>query len=70
MDTADKDRHIGMPFLLLVATRGGPPSQELPNVWRRYASNLVDAQPLPTGHHMQEDAPDGVYDRLVKFFAM
>src|SRR5215510_9742552 len=68
MDTADKDRKIGMPFLLLVATRGGEPSQELPTVWRRYASNLVDAQPLPTGHHMQEDAPDQIYDLFVKFF--
>ena len=70
MDTADKDRKIGMPFLLLVATRGGPPSEELPTVWRKFASNLVDAQPLPTGHHMQEDAPDQVHDRFVKFFTV
>jgi haloacetate dehalogenase len=68
IDSADKDRKIGMPFLLLVATRGGEPSQEMPNVWRRYASNLVDAVPLPTGHHMQEDAPDQIHDLFVKFF--
>jgi haloacetate dehalogenase len=68
MDTADKDRKIGMPLLLLVATRGGPPSVEMPTVWGKFASNLVDAQPLPTGHHMQEDAPDQIYDRFVKFF--
>jgi haloacetate dehalogenase len=68
MDTADKDRTIGMPLLLLVATRGEPPSDELPTVWRNFASNLVDAQPLPTGHHMQEDAPDQIHDRFVKFF--
>jgi hypothetical protein len=42
----------------------------LPAVWRKFASNLVDAQPLPTGHHMQEDDPDGVYAQFVKFFAV
>jgi haloacetate dehalogenase len=68
MDTADKDRQIGMPLLLLVATRGQPASEELPTVWRKFASNLVDTQPLPTGHHMQEDAPDQIYDHFVKFF--
>jgi hypothetical protein len=32
--------------------------QYLPTVWRKFASSLVDAQPLPTRHHMQEGAPD------------
>jgi haloacetate dehalogenase len=68
MDIADKDRQIGMPFMLLFGTRGAPPSQEYPTVWRKFASNLVDAQPLPTGHYMQEEAPDQVYDHFVKFF--
>src|SRR5580693_3890760 len=68
MDTADKDRQIGMPLLILWGTRGAPPTQEYPTVWRKYASNLVDAQPLPTGHYLQEEAPDQVYDHLVKFF--
>ena len=68
MDLADKDRQIGMPFLLLFGTRGAPPSQEYLTVWRRFASNLADAQPLPTGHYMQEEAPDQVYDHFVKFF--
>ena len=70
MDTADKDRQIRMPFLYLFATRGAPPTQELPTVWRKFASNLVDAHPLPTGHPMQEDAPDGVYEQFVKFFTV
>jgi haloacetate dehalogenase len=68
MDTADKDRQIGMPMLLLFGTRGAPPSEEYPTVWRKYASNLVGAEPLPTGHYMQEEAPDQVYDQFVKFF--
>jgi haloacetate dehalogenase len=68
MDTADKDRQIGMPLLILWGTRGQPPTQEFPTVWRKFASNLVDAQPLPTGHYLQEEAPDRVYDHFVKFF--
>jgi haloacetate dehalogenase len=68
MDTADKDRQIATPLLVLWGTRGLPPTDEYPTVWRKYASNLVDAQPLPTGHYLQEEAPDRVYDYFVKFF--
>ena len=68
MDSADKDRQIGMPLLILWGTRGAPSTQEFPTVWRKFASNLVDAQPLPTGHYLQEEAPDQVYDHFVKFF--
>jgi hypothetical protein len=45
-----------------------PPTQEYPTVWRKFASNLVDAQPLPTGHVLQAEAPDRVYDHFVEFF--
>jgi haloacetate dehalogenase len=68
MDTADKDKQIPMPLLILWGTRGQPPSQEFPTVWKKYASNLVDAQPLPTGHYLQEEAPDQVLDYFFKFF--
>jgi haloacetate dehalogenase len=69
MDSADKDRQIGMPLLVLWGTRGQPPTQEYPTVWKKYASNLVDAQPLPTGHYLQEEAPDRVIEHLLKFLA-
>jgi haloacetate dehalogenase len=68
MDAADKDRQIGMPLLILWGTRGAPPTDEFPRVWGRFASNLVAAEPLPTGHYLQEEAPDQVYDHFVKFF--
>ena len=29
---------------------------------------IVDTPSLPTGHHIQEDAPDQVHDHFVKFF--
>ena len=67
-DTAEKDRRIVTPLLVLWGTRGAPPTQEYPTVWRRFASNLVDAQPLPTGHALQVEAPDRVYDHFIKFF--
>jgi haloacetate dehalogenase len=67
-DTAEKDRRIATPLLVLWGTRGAPPTQEYPTVWRRFASNLIDAQPLPTGHALQVEAPDRVYDHFIKFF--
>jgi haloacetate dehalogenase len=67
-DTAEKDRQIATPLLVLWGTRGAPPTQVYPTVWRRFASNLVDAQPLPTGHALQVEAPDRVYDHFIKFF--
>jgi haloacetate dehalogenase len=68
MDSADKDRQITMPVLILWGTRGQPPTDVFPTVWRKFARNLVDVQPLPTGHYLQEDAPDQCYDHFVKFF--
>ena len=68
MDTADKDRQITMPVLILWGSRGQPPGDVYPTVWRKYASNLVDVQPLSTGHYLQEEAPDQCYDHFVKFF--
>ena len=67
-DMAEKDRKIALPLLILWGTRGAPPTQEYPTVWRRFASNLVDAQPLPTGHALQVEAPGPVYDHFIKFF--
>jgi haloacetate dehalogenase len=68
MDAADKDRKIATPLLVLWGTRGAPPTDEYPTVWRKYASNLIDIQPLPSGHYLQEEQPDRVYDYCVKFF--
>jgi haloacetate dehalogenase len=68
MDMAEKDRRMATPLLILWGTRGRPPTQEYPTVWRQFADNLVDAQPLPTGHALQVEAPDAVYDHFVKFF--
>ena len=68
MDKADKDKPISTPLVVLWGTRGSTPTDEYPTVWRKYASNLVDIQPLPSGHYLQEEQPDRVYDTCVKFF--
>jgi haloacetate dehalogenase len=68
MDTADKDRRIATPLLILWGTRGVPPTDEYPSVWRKYASNLVAAESFNSGHYLHWDVADQVYDRFVKFF--
>jgi haloacetate dehalogenase len=55
MDTADKDRQIGMPLLILWGTRGAPPTQEYPTVWRKYASNLVAGSGRRSLHQILHD---------------
>jgi len=63
-------RQIGMRLFILWGTRGAPPTQEYPTVWRKFASNLVDAQPLPTGHYLMEKAPDRIIEHFLKFFTV
>jgi haloacetate dehalogenase len=68
MDAADKDRPITTPLMVLWGTRGQAPTDEYPTVWRKYASNLVSIEPVPTGHYIQEEVPDLCLDRFFKFF--
>jgi haloacetate dehalogenase len=69
LDSADKDRKIATPLLLVWATRGAPASPDSAKMWRDFASNIVDIQSVSSGHHMQEEAPEQVYEHLAKFFA-
>src|SRR5262245_41296570 len=68
MDQADKDKQITTPLLVLWGTRGTPPSDEYPTVWRKFARNLVTIEPLATGHYIQEEMPEQCLDRFFKFF--
>ena len=38
MDAADKDKQIATPLLVLWGTRGAPPTDEFPTVWRKFAT--------------------------------
>src|SRR5215475_10130720 len=62
MDAADKDRQIGMPILVLWGTRGAPPWHESRRVRSELVSTLRGWRSRPTGHSIQEKAPDTVID--------
>src|SRR5262245_28249428 len=68
MDAADKDKKIATPLLVLWGTRGAPPTDEYPTVWRKFASNLETIEPLATGHYIQEEMPEQCLDRFFKLF--
>jgi haloacetate dehalogenase len=69
MDTADKDKKITTPLLILWGARGPNRTDEFINVWNRFATNIEGFDGLPSGHYMQEEVPDRVYDHFVKFFS-
>ena len=70
MDTADKDKKVTQPLLLVWGARGQSEerSEAFVNVWRDYADNIVDTDPLQCGHYIQEEVPDQIYDHFTKFF--
>ena len=70
MDTADRDRKIEMPLLLLWGARGHPPerAQEFLAVWKRYATNIEAHEAIACGHYIQEEVPDKVLDHFRRFF--
>jgi len=70
MDAADRGRKIATPLLVLWGTRGAPPTDEYPRVWREYASNIVAAESFNSGHYLHWDVADQVYDRFVRFFTV
>jgi haloacetate dehalogenase len=67
MDSADKDRKIATPALILWGAQGPERSDEFLNVWRKFASD-VSGEGLPCGHYMQEEVPDLVYRHFTDFF--
>jgi haloacetate dehalogenase len=71
MDTADKDRKLAMPLLLLWGARGHPPerAREFVDIWKQYATQIAAYEPLPCGHYMQEEMPEQIFDHFRKFFA-
>lgn len=67
MDTADKDRKITMPALILWGANGVDRNDEFLDIWKKYATD-VRGQGLPSGHYMQEEVPDRIYQHFVEFF--
>jgi haloacetate dehalogenase len=73
MDTKDFEagRKIGMPVLLLWGATGGVGRNSKPSpgeIWQRYASNIVAAKAMPSGHYLSEEAPAETTAALREFF--
>ncbi len=71
MDTADRDRKIEIPAMIVWGARGQPPerAQEFREIWQNYASRIEHAEGFNCGHYISEEIPDTLYDRFVTFFA-
>jgi haloacetate dehalogenase len=69
LDTADLDRRLTMPILVLwgrsssVGKRFADPLA----IWRQRAED-VRGEALPTGHYVNEEAPDQVLNWFLRFF--
>ena len=70
MDTADKDKQLAMPLMLLWGARGHTPqrAKEFLNIWRGYASNIQASDPMHCGHYMQEEMPERIVEHFMAFF--
>jgi len=71
MDTADRaaGKKVTLPVQLLWGASGAVGRQNKPaEVWKAYATDIRDAQALPCGHYLSEEAPEETYAAMRKFF--
>lgn len=71
MDTADFEagRKVSCPTMLLWGAKGGVGrNHDARDVWSHYATNIVRAATVPSGHYVQEECPDETYAKLREFF--
>ncbi len=70
MDSADAERRIEMPSLIVWGGRGQSPerARRFIEVWRGYAADIAAWEDLPCGHYIAEEVPDRVYEHLTGFF--
>ncbi len=70
MDTADRDRKIDMPAMIVWGARGQPPerAQEFMDIWGQFASRIEHAEGFNCGHYIAEEIPDTLYQRFLQFF--
>jgi len=70
-DTADiaAGKTITCPVQLLGGATGQVGRQNNPPaIWKQYASDIRDAQALPCGHYLSEEAPEETYAAMRAFF--
>jgi haloacetate dehalogenase len=74
MDSKDFEagRKIECPALILWGATGGVGRNSKPNpgeIWQRYATNIVAAKAVASGHYLSEEAPEETTAALREFFA-
>jgi haloacetate dehalogenase len=72
MDTADFDagKRVNTPSLILWGEKGGVGrNHNAAEIWGKYATNIVRATTVPSGHYLQEECPEQTYDVLQGFFS-
>jgi len=71
MDTADRTagKRITCPVQLLWGATGAVGRLHQPaEIWKDYANDIRDAQALPCGHYLSEEAPEETYRAMRAFF--
>lgn len=71
MDTADFEagKRVDAPSLILWGEKGGVGrNHKAAEIWGKYATNIVRATTVPSGHYLQEECPEQTYDVLQGFF--
>jgi len=69
MDTADKDKKVECPLLVLWGTRShtGRVYGDVLGVWKNYALDAAGG-PIECGHYVNEEAPDEIFTWFIRFF--
>jgi len=73
MDTADFEagKRVTCPSLILWGAKGGVGrNHDAAKVWRDYATDIVAAKTVPSGHYLQEECPEETYAALREFFVV
>jgi haloacetate dehalogenase len=71
MDTEDRaaGKRVTVPVQLLWGASGAVGRQNKPaEVWKAYATDIRDAQAMPCGHYLSEEAPEETYAAMRMFF--
>lgn len=71
LDAADFEagKRVDCPSLILWGAKGGVGrNHDAAKVWKDYATNIVAAKTVPSGHYLQEECPEETYVALRAFF--
>jgi len=70
IDSADCDRRIDMPAMIVWGACGHSPerAREFLEIWQRFASNIEYSEAFNCGHYIAEEIPDILLQRFLDFF--